>query len=300
MPEFKFDLDILTPALPVLVQGVTGRMGRLHTKLMLQYGTHIAGGVSAPGSERRDVPVPVFFNCKDAVAATGATTSLVMTPAMQTKAAFEEAISAGLRTVITIAEGIPVHDALIMRTLASEAGVFWIGPSTPGLAVPGKMKIGFLPDVSLSAGEIGVMSKSGTLAYEICHRLTQQGIGQSAWIGVGGDPVKGLRFADLAESFATHTATKAVLLIGEIGGTEEEEFADRWRGLGSPKPVYALIAGAQAKEGVTMGHAGALVLGERGSLESKRAALQDCGVHVFQSMRNLVAQISADRAQRAQ
>jgi len=194
--------------------------------------------------------------------------------------------------VVTVAEGVPVHDALHIREITRAAHVTWVGPSTPGLCIPGQIKLGFLPDVSIAPGAIGIMSKSGTLSYEVGRRLVARGLGQSAWIGVGGDPVKGVRFADLAAGFAAHAATRAVLLIGEIGGNEEEEFADAWASLGAPKPAYALIAGAQAKEGVTMGHAGALVLGERGSWVSKQKSLRSAGVQVFDSLGTLVDAIA--------
>ena len=287
------ELERLNATLPVLVQGVSGRMGRLHTRLMRAYGTNIVAGTSSrPDSAESEVPV--FRDCKEAVAATGAVASIAMTPALETRAAVEEAVASGVRLIVTVAEGIPVHDSLRIRALTLDAGVTWIGPSTPGLAVPGQMKIGFLPNVSLAPGNVGVMSKSGTLSYEVCRRLVLRGIGQSVWIGVGGDPVKGLRFGDLAQLFARHDPTTSILLIGEIGGAEEEEFAQRWAALGSPKPVYALIAGAQAKEGVAMGHAGAMLLGHRGSLASKRSALEGVGARVFSTMKDLVESMSGN------
>ena len=277
------DLDGQTP---VLVQGISGRMGQTHAKLMQRYGTRIVGGTSARPQE--DQPFPIFTDCRSAVDKTGAQVSLIMVPPMQTLAAVADAVSGGLKTVVTVAEGVPVHDALHIRAMTREAGVTWLGPSTPGFCIPGKIKVGFLPDVSLSPGRVGLMSKSGTLSYEVGHRLLSKGHGQSAWIGVGGDPVKGVTFSDLAEGFARHASTDAIVVVGEIGGSEEEDFADAWGRLGCDKPVFALIAGAQAKQGVTMGHAGALLLGERGSVSSKTRSLRDASVQVFPSIQSLV------------
>ncbi len=278
-----FELDGNTP---VLVQGITGRMGQKHAALMQSYGTRIVGGT---GNVKVGTALafPVFPDCASAVQATGARASIALVPPESTLAAVHEAIDAGIQMVVTVAEGVPVHDALRIRALARAADVTWIGASTPGLCVPGHTKIGFLPNVSLAPGKVGVMSKSGTLSYEVGRRMVAQGLGQSIWIGVGGDPVKGMRFADLAPGFATHEKTEAILLIGEIGGDEEEEFATAWARLQCSKPAYALIAGAQAKEGVSMGHAGALVLGEKGSLTSKHKSLRAAGVQVFNTIEAL-------------
>lgn len=278
------DLDRRTP---VIVQGISGRMGRTHARLMQNYGTRIVGG-TAPRSQASDIEFPLFDDCRAAVDATGAVVSLVMVPPAQTLEAVSDAIAGGLKALVTIAEGIPVLDALRIHAMTREAGVTWLGPSTPGFCIPGWIKVGFLPDVSLAPGRIGFMSKSGTLSYEVGLRLVSAGHGQSAWIGVGGDPVKGLRFADLAPELVRHSPTEAVILIGEIGGSEEEEFAEAWQSLACGKPAFALIAGAQAREGLAMGHAGALVLGQRGSVASKTAALRDAGVQVFTSIQSLV------------
>ena len=283
-----FELDGRSP---VIVQGITGRMGQKHATLMQRYGTHIVGGTGRVRSGEAHA-FPVYADCGEAVRATGAVASIALVPPQNTLEAVREAAAAGLRVVVTVAEGVPVHDALHIRAIARAAGLIWVGASTPGLCIPGEIKLGFLPDVSLAPGAVGVMSKSGTLSYEVGRRLVARGLGQSAWIGVGGDPVKGVRFADLAAGFAAHAATRAVLLIGEIGGDAEEEFADVWGRLGAPKPAYALIAGAQAKEGVTMGHAGALVLGERGSLGSKQKSLRRAGVQVFDTLETLADAIA--------
>lgn len=282
------DLDEKTP---VLVQGISGRMGQTHAKLMQRYGTRIVGGTSARPQEGQ--PFPIFPDCRSAVERTGAQVSLIMVPPAQTLEAVADAISGGLKAVVTVAEGVPVHDALRIRAMTRDAGVTWLGPSTPGFCIPGKIKVGFLPGISLRPGSFGIMSKSGTLSYEVAYRLVSKGYGQSAWIGVGGDPVKGVTFSDLAEGFARHARTEAVVLVGEIGGSEEEDFADAWGKLGCDKPVFALVAGAQAKQGVTMGHAGALLLGERGSVTSKTKSLRDAGVGVFSSVQSLVDAVDA-------
>ncbi|AOB33136.1 hypothetical protein AKI39_23865 [Bordetella sp. H567] len=278
---------------PVLVQGITGRAARKHTGMMRAYGTRIVAGTSAGRSApQTDVDgVPVYPDCTAAVKATGATTSIAMVPPLAVKDAVREALDAGIRLVVTVAEGVPVHDALHVKRMVDAAGACWVGASTPGLCLPGRIKLGFLPDVSLRPGRLGVMSKSGTLSYETCYRLARRGVGQSAWIGVGGDLVKGTRFADLLPFFGARDDTDAVLVIGEIGGTEEEELAKAIALTGFAKPVFALLAGAQAREGVTMGHAGALVHGNSGSLGSKQAALRGVGVGVHTSIDGVVGEV---------
>ena len=273
---------------PVIVQGITGRAGQLHSRLMTQYGTNVVGGVS-PGAKARDVNgLPVFADCGEAVAKTGARASVLLVGAMQLLEAMQDAIAAGIRYLVTPTEGMPVYDALKAWKLCRNAGAVWVGPSTPGMAIPGEVKLGFLPDVSLLPGPLGLLSKSGTLSYESGYRLAQSGIGTSVWIGVGGDPVKGLRYADLVPFYAADERTRGVLIIGEIGGNEEEEFAQALAAQRFPKPVFALIAGRSAPEGVTMGHAGALVHGSHGTYAAKRAALEFAGVAVFSSLNEMV------------
>jgi succinyl-CoA synthetase alpha subunit len=274
---------------PVLVQGMTGRTGQAHARLMRRYGTRIVAGTGSRAGELEGVPV--FTSCRAAIAATGAVASVAMVPALDTLAAIEEAVAASIKLIVTPAEGVPEHDALHALRLVRQAGVTWIGASTPGIAVPGQTKLGFLPDAALMPGPLGVMAKSGTLSYEICHRLIGRGIGQSIWVGVGGDAVKGTRFADLVGFFAAHQATRAVLVVGEIGGTEEEELAAALRAQDFGKPVFALIAGATAREGMAMGHAGALIHGGTGTLAAKRVALEQAGVHVGASISETAAAI---------
>ena len=277
---------------PVIVQGITGRAGQLHSRLMMQYGTRIVGGVS-PGAKVREVnSVPVFASCSEAVAKTGATASVLLVGAMQLLDAMKDAIAGGIRYLVTPTEGMPVHDALRAWHLVRDAGAIWIGGSTPGMAIAGEVKLGFLPDDSLRPGRLGLMSKSGTLSYEAGYRLAQRGVGTSVWVGIGGDPVKGTRFADLLPFYAADDATEAVLIIGEIGGSDEEEFAAALTTQRFAKPAFALIAGRSAPEGVTMGHAGALVHGAHGTYAAKRAALEAAGVTVFASLNEMVAGIS--------
>ncbi len=278
---------------PVIVQGITGRAGQLHSRLMMQYGTRIVGGVS-PGAKVREVNgVPVLENCHDAVEKTGATASVLLVGAMQLLDAMRDAIAAGIHYLVTPTEGMPVHDALEARRLVRDAGAIWIGGSTPGMAIAGETKLGFLPDDSLRPGRLGLMSKSGTLSYEAGYRLAHHGVGTSVWVGVGGDPVKGTRFADLVPFYAADAGTEGVLIIGEIGGSEEEEFAAALTAQRYAKPVFALIAGRSAPEGVTMGHAGALVHGAHGTFAAKRAALEAAGVTVFGSLNEMVKGVSA-------
>ena len=273
---------------PVIVQGITGRMGRSHAALMREYGTNIVGGTSTRSDVTEAAGVPVFGSCAEAVLATGAVASVAMAPPEETWAAVQEALAAGIKLIVTVAEGVPLHDAIKIGRAARRVGAIWVGASTPGLAVPGECKLGFLPDVCLRPGPIGIMSKSGTLSYEIGYRLARERLGQSIWVGVGGDPVKGVRFADMLPVFINDPRTKGIVLVGEVGGTDEEECAEAYARLGARKPLFALIAGREAKEGVPMGHAGALVHGESGTLESKTKRLTAAGAMVFGSIDALV------------
>lgn len=277
---------------PVIIQGITGRAGRLHSRLMGAYGTRIVAGVSPRGAGSEVDGVPVFADCRSAVAATGAQTCVAFVGAYDFLAAMEDALAGGVRYVVTPTEGIPVHDALRVKRMMDEAGAVWIGASTPGMAIAGELKLGFLPSDALLPGGLGLMSKSGTLSYEAGYRLAQRGVGTSVWIGVGGDPVKGVRYADLVPFFARDARTAAVLVIGEIGGHEEEDFAAALRAERFEKPVFALIAGRTAPTGVAMGHAGALVHGSHGTFDAKRSALEAAGVTVFDSLNAMVEGIA--------
>jgi succinyl-CoA synthetase alpha subunit len=255
---------------------------------MRAYGTNIVGGTSTRTDVHEAAGVPVFLTCAEAVLATAAVASVAMAPPEETWAAVQEALAAGIKLVVTVAEGVPLHDAIKIGRAVRRAGAVWVGASTPGLAVPGECKLGFLPDVCLNPGPIGIMSKSGTLSYEVGYRLKREGLGQSIWVGVGGDPVKGVRFADMLPVFFDDPRTKGIILVGEVGGAEEEECAEAYVRRGARKPLFALIAGREAKEGVSMGHAGALVHGEFGTLESKTKQLTKAGAKVFGSIESLV------------
>ncbi|HEY0336486.1 MAG TPA: succinate--CoA ligase subunit alpha [Burkholderiales bacterium] len=278
---------------PVIIQGMTGRAGRLHSRLMQEYGTRIVAGVSPKMNMREVDGIPLFADCKSAVEATGATTCVAFVGAYDLLQAAEDAISGGVRYIVTPTEGVPVHDALRVRQLVSQAGAIWVGASTPGVAIAGEAKLGFLPNDALLRGNLGLMSKSGTLSYEAGYRLSQRSIGTSVWIGVGGDSVKGVRYADLVPFYAADERTEGVLVIGEIGGHEEEDFAAAITAHGFAKPVFALIAGRTAPSGVSMGHAGALVHGSHGTFEGKKSALEAAGATVFDTLNAMVDGIAA-------
>ena len=284
----------LSRQIPVIVQGITGRMGGTHAALMRAYGTNIVGGTSTRSDMTEAAGVPVFTDCRAAVLATGAVASVAMAPPEETLAAVQEALAAGIKLVVTVAEGVPLHDAIKIGRLVKRADAVWVGASTPGLAIPGQIKLGFLPDVCLRPGPLAIMTKSGTLSYEVGYRLANEGLGQSIWVGVGGDPVKGVRFADLLPVFFDDPRTKGIVMVGEIGGTEEEECAEAYARLGPRKPMYALIAGREAKEGVSMGHAGALVHGGSGTLDSKTARLKAARAKVFSSIDSLIQACARD------
>ena len=281
-----------------IVQGISGRAGRMHTRMMRDYGTCIVGGVSPTAAATHVEGVPVFATCREAVAHTQATASVLLVGPAQLLAAIEDAVGAGIQLIVTPTEGMPAHDAMRARRLTLEAGATWVGASTPGMAVAGQAKLGFLPEASLLPGPLGLMSKSGTLSYEAGYRLVQRGVGTSVWVGVGGDLIKGTRYAELVPFYAADVQTEAVLMIGEIGGTDEEEFATALTDAKFAKPVFALIAGRSSPEGVTMGHAGALVHGEYGGYRAKKAALERAGVAVFASLDEMADAIAAWHAKR--
>lgn len=277
----------------VILQGISGRAGRLHSRLMKAYGTNLVGGVAPAKDVNKINGIPLFPDCASAVKTTGATVSVVLVGAYDLLAAMREAVAAGIQMIVTPTEGMPVHDALQAKRLTREAGVLWIGGSTPGMAVAEVAKLGFLPDVSLKSGPLGLMSKSGTLSYESGYRLALRGVGTSVWVGVGGDPVKGARYSDLVPFYAQDAQTKALLIIGEIGGRDEEDFAEALQAQQFSKPVFALIAGRTAPEGVAMGHAGALTYGSHGGYAAKRAALEAAGVTVYDTLNAMVEGVAA-------
>ncbi len=269
-------------ATKVLVQGITGTHGSFHTAKMLAYGTKVAGGVT-PGKGGQSVHgVPVFNSVKDAVGATGADASVIYVPASYAVAAIREAGEAGIRLIVCITEGIPALDMARIKPWLGERKITLIGPNCPGIITPEECKIGIMPGYIHKRGSIGVVSRSGTLTYEAVWQLSALGLGQSTCVGIGGDPVVGTSFLDVLALFESDPATEAVVLIGEIGGSSEEEAAAFIEEKMS-KPVVAFIAGSNAPPGKRMGHAGAIISGGAGKASDKVKRLEQAGVTVAQS-----------------
>jgi succinyl-CoA synthetase alpha subunit len=263
----------------LLVQGITGREGSFHAARNRQYGTSVVAGVT-PGKGGGEVDgIPVFDSVREAVAATGANTAMVFVPARFAADAVYEAVDAGIETIVCITEGIPAHDMLRVYNYIRPHGITMIGPNCPGALSPGKANVGIIPAEIFHEGPVGLVSRSGTLTYQIGHELTQLGIGQSTIVGIGGDPVVGSSFVDVLERFEADPETELVVLVGEIGGAEEEKAAG-FIAAEMTKPVVAYIAGFTAPPGKTMGHAGAIVSGSAGTAQAKKEALEAHGVRV--------------------
>lgn len=263
----------------VIVQGITGRDGSFHAAKMKEYGTQVVGGTS-PGKAGQEVAgIPVFNTVKDAVAATGANTSIIFVPAPFAKDAMLEAIDGGVKLVVCITEGVPTMDAVICQRYAKLRGVQVIGPNCPGLISPEQSMVGIMPANIFKKGHTGVISRSGTLTYEVVKNLTDAGLGQSTAVGVGGDPVVGLYFEDLLQMFQDDPDTDSIAMIGEIGGDAEERAAQFIKEYVT-KPVAVFISGRQAPPGKKMGHAGAIISGNSGTAASKVAAFEAVGVPV--------------------
>ena len=276
----------------LVVQGITGREGSFHATRNKAYGTQVVAGVT-PGKGGLDVEgIPVFDTVTGAVAETDANTAMVFVPARFAADAIYEAVDAGIRTVITITEGIPAHDMLRVYNYVRPRGITLVGPNCPGALSPGKANVGIIPAEIFTEGRVGLVSRSGTLTYQIGHELTQLGIGQSTIVGIGGDPVVGSSFIDILEKFEADPETELVVMVGEIGGDEEEKaavfIAERMS-----KPVVAYIAGFTAPPGKTMGHAGAIISGSAGTAQAKKEALEARGVRVGTNPTE-VAQLVAD------
>lgn len=270
----------------VIVQGITGRDGSFHAAKMKEYGTQVVGGTS-PGKGGQQIDgIPVFNTVKEAVAATGADTSIIFVPAPFAKDAMLEAIDGGVKLVVCITEGVPVLDAVEAQNYARVKGVKVIGPNCPGLISPGKSMVGIMPTGVFKQGHTGVISRSGTLTYEVVYDLVESGLGISTAVGVGGDPVVGLYFEDLLQMFQDDPETDSIAMIGEIGGDAEERAAEFIKAHVT-KPVAVFISGRQAPPGKQMGHAGAIISGGSGSAEGKIKALEAAGVPVADETRLL-------------
>lgn len=266
----------------VIVQGITGRIGSAQTHWMLEYGTRVVGGVT-PGKGGSTVEgVPVFDSVHEAVRETGANASVFFVPAAFVLDAFMETIDAGVKLIVIVPEHIPVKDVIRMRSYALEKGVFALGPTTPGILVPGKGKMGIMPASMFAPGRVGVISRSGTLSYEFAGILSENSVGQSAVVGMGADPVVLRNLADLLELFEEDEGTDAVIVVGEVGG-EQEEKASGFISRRMTKPVAAYIAGKHSPQGKRMGHAGAIVRGASGTATGKQEALRAAGAEVLES-----------------
>jgi succinyl-CoA synthetase alpha subunit len=264
----------------VIVQGITGTQGRFHTGLMLDYGTRVVAGV-VPGRAGQEVEgIPVYGTVMDAMSEHEADASIIFVPARSAVDAAKEAVNAGLDPVVVITEHIPIRDSMELVALARKRGTTIVGPNTPGLIKPGESKMGIMPAQVFREGSVGVVSRSGTLFYEIAAHITRGGLGQSTCVGLGGDPIVGLDYVDVLRWFEEDPETEAVALIGEIGGDAEERAADFIGGGGFTKPVAAYIAGRAAVPGKRMGHAGAIIQGSAGTAQSKMEALNKVGVAV--------------------
>jgi succinyl-CoA synthetase alpha subunit len=273
----------------VICQGITGKAGAFHTAQCREYGTNVVGGVKpGGGGTKSEHGLPVFDTCHQAVAATGADATMIFVPAAHAAEAAMEAADAGIRLVVLITEGVPTLDMVRARKYLDDKGVRLIGPNCPGIITPGQSKIGIMPGYihlppdGKSGRSVGIISRSGTLTYEAVWQCTQRGVAQTTCVGIGGDPVKGLNFIELLDLFEADAATRAIVMIGEIGGTDEERAAAHIREC-VRKPVVAFIAGQTAPPGKRMGHAGAIISGGEGTAQSKIAALRAAGITVCDS-----------------
>ena len=277
----------------LVVQGITGRDGSFHTRQMMEYGTNVVAGVTpGKGGQTFDGSVPVFNTVAEAVEDSGANASVIYVPAAFASSAMFEAADAGVDLIVCITEGVPVADAMRALPYVRDKGARLIGPNCPGLIAPGIGKVGILPGQIVAPGPVGIVSRSGTLTYEVIFQLTRHGIGQSTCVGIGGDPLIGTDFVDCLRAFEADPETRAVAMIGEIGGTDEQVAAEFVRDHMS-KPVVGFIAGQTAPPGRRMGHAGAIISGSEGTAAEKMKAFQDCGIAVAERPADLVGLVES-------
>ena len=277
----------------LVVQGITGRDGSFHTKQMMEYGTNVVAGVTpGKGGQKFENTVPVFNTVYDAVQATGANTSVIYVPPMFAADAIMEAVDAGCSMVVCITEGVPVLDMTKVYPFVKERGARLLGANCPGIISPGESKVGIIPGRICIPGNVGVVSRSGTLTYEVVYQLTRAGLGQTTCVGIGGDPINGTNFIDCLEAFEKDPKTKAVAMMGEIGGTDEQEAADFVKNH-MKKPVVGFIAGQTAPPGRRMGHAGAIISGSAGTAAEKIEAFKAAGIGVAVRPMDFVEQIKA-------
>jgi succinyl-CoA synthetase alpha subunit len=277
----------------LVVQGITGRDGSFHAKQMLEYGTQVVAGVTpGKGGQTFEGRVPVFDTVAEAVQATGANTSVIYVPPMLAAGAIYEAADAGIPFIVCITEGIPVLDMTRVMPYLQERGARLLGPNCPGLISPGQSKVGIIPGNICAPGRIGLVSRSGTLTYEVVNQLTRNGLGQSTCVGIGGDPIIGTTFIDCLAAFQADPATDAIVMIGEIGGTDEQKAA-AWVRAHVTKPVVGFIAGQTAPPGRRMGHAGAIISGSSGTAAEKMAAFEAAGIAVMKRPAEVVSLLQA-------